>query len=137
MFDLLVRGGRAVLPDGVRQAEIGVRDGQIAAIGDGLGVWRAVLDATDLPAAARRHGAHGRAHIDYAFHLIIGDPTPDVLGRELPEPIADGCTSLKLHMNCESLRLDDHEVLRTLDAARRLAVAVCRQDHRRFAHAVP
>ena len=64
--------------------------------------------------------AAGRAHVDYAFHLIVGDPTPEVLDRELPELMAQGCTSLKLYMTYEGLRLDDDEVLRTLDTARRL-----------------
>src|SRR6201992_3490790 len=33
MFDLLIRGGTAVTPAGVMDADIGVRDGRIAAIG--------------------------------------------------------------------------------------------------------
>jgi dihydropyrimidinase len=64
--------------------------------------------------------AAGRAHIDYAFHLIIGDPSPEVLEHELPALMAEGCTSLKLYMTYEGLRLDDDEVLQTLDTARRL-----------------
>jgi dihydropyrimidinase len=35
-FDLVVTGGTAVLPDGTRVADIGVKDGLIAAIGSGL-----------------------------------------------------------------------------------------------------
>ena len=31
--------------------------------------------------------------IDYAFHLIVSDPTPQVLGQELPALIADGYTA--------------------------------------------
>ena len=34
--------------------------------------------------------AEGRAHVDYAFHLIVSDPTPTVLNEELPALIARG-----------------------------------------------
>ena len=35
-----------------------------------------------------------KAHIDYGFHLIVGDPTPRVLREELPQLIEQGCTSI-------------------------------------------
>ncbi|AFH62570.1 allantoinase [Paenibacillus caseinilyticus] len=35
-YDLIVRGGRVVLPDGVRAAEIGIKDGKIAAVAERL-----------------------------------------------------------------------------------------------------
>ena len=62
--------------------------------------------------------ADGRAHVDYAFHLIVSDPTPDVLARELPELIAKGHTSFKIYMTYDDLKLDDGEVLDVLDVAR-------------------
>ena len=62
--------------------------------------------------------ANGRAHVDYAFHLIVSDPTPDVLTRELPELIAKGHTSFKIYMTYDDLKLDDGEVLDVLDVAR-------------------
>ena len=62
--------------------------------------------------------ADGRAHVDYAFHLIVSDPTPDVLTRELPELIAKGHTSFKIYMTYDDLKLDDGEVLDVLDVAR-------------------
>ncbi len=65
------------------------------------------------------HRAAMGARIDYAFHLIIGDPTPDVLGCELPRLVERGCTSIKAYMTYEGLRLDDLELLHVLDAARR------------------
>lgn len=77
----------------------------------------------DCVADYHRHAA-GRAHVDYAVHLIIGDPSPEVLEHELPGLMAEGCTSLKLYMTYEGLRLDDDEVLRTLDTARRLGALV-------------
>ena len=39
--------------------------------------------------------ADGRSLVDYAFHLIVSDPTEQVLGQELPALIRDGYTSFK------------------------------------------
>lgn len=63
--------------------------------------------------------AQPKAHIDYAFHLIVGDPTPDVLDTELPRLIAAGCTSVKIYLTYEGLKLDDYEFLKVLDVTRR------------------
>ena len=63
--------------------------------------------------------ASAKAQVDYSFHLIVSDPTPDVLRRELPALIAEGCASIKIYMTYEGLRLDDEDVLRVLDVARR------------------
>lgn len=63
--------------------------------------------------------ARGKSHIDYAFHLIVSDPTPGVLGQELPALIREGFTSFKVYMTYERLRLDDRQVLDVLDLARR------------------
>lgn len=66
------------------------------------------------------HGrAAGKAVIDYAFHVIVSDPTPTVLREELPAVIGEGYTSLKLYMTYEGLRLRDRQVLDVLDVARR------------------
>ena len=68
--------------------------------------------------------ARPKAHVDYGFHLIVGDATPDVLTRELPELIEQGCTSIKLYLTYEGLKLDDYEVLSVLELARREGVMV-------------
>src|SRR3984957_10181443 len=68
--------------------------------------------------------ARAKAHVDYGFHLIVGDATPDVLTRELPELIEQGCTSIKLYLTYEGLKLDDYEVLSVLALARREGVMV-------------
>ena len=39
-----------------------------------------------------------KAVIDYGFHLIISDPTEQVIGQELPALIKDGYTSFKVYM---------------------------------------
>ena len=62
--------------------------------------------------------AEGQCLTDISFHLIITDPTPSVLGQEVPALVADGYTSLKVFMTYEGMRLHDNEILATLDAAR-------------------
>jgi len=66
------------------------------------------------------HGAAGpKAVIDYAFHLIISDPSEQVLGQELPALIRDGYTSFKVYMTYDLLQLDDGQMLDILAVARR------------------
>jgi dihydropyrimidinase len=66
------------------------------------------------------HEAAGpKAVIDYAFHLIISDPTEQVLGQELPALIRDGYTSFKVYMTYDLLQLDDGQMLDILAVARR------------------
>src|SRR5258708_2561341 len=66
------------------------------------------------------HGCAGpKAVIDYAFHLIISDPTEQVMGQELPALIRDGYTSFKVFMTYDKLRLTDGQMLDVLAVARR------------------
>jgi dihydropyrimidinase len=62
--------------------------------------------------------ANGKAFVDYAFHLIVTDPTPQVLGQELPALIRDGYTSFKIYMTYDTLKLSDGEILDVLALAR-------------------
>ena len=62
--------------------------------------------------------ANGKAHIDYAFHLIVSDPTPEVLNKELPDLIAQGYSSFKIYMTYDDLKLNDGEILSILDCAK-------------------
>ncbi|MEJ1171566.1 dihydropyrimidinase [Variovorax sp. CCNWLW235] len=62
--------------------------------------------------------AEGQAHVDYAFHLIVSDPTPTVLNEELPALIREGYSSFKIYMTYDDLKLDDGQVLDVLDVAR-------------------
>jgi dihydropyrimidinase len=66
-----------------------------------------------------RARAAGKAHVDYAFHLIVSDPTPDVLENELPALIAEGFTSFKIYMTYDDMKLDDGQILDVLSVARR------------------
>jgi dihydropyrimidinase len=66
------------------------------------------------------HAAAGpKAVIDYAFHLIISDPSEQVMGQELPALIRDGYTSFKVYMTYDLLALDDGQMLDILALARR------------------
>ncbi|MDR3476262.1 MAG: dihydropyrimidinase [Devosia sp.] len=66
---------------------------------------------------AYRAKAEGNCHIDVALHLIVTDPTPAVLGQELPALIADGYTSFKIFMTYDDLKLNDREILEVLAVA--------------------
>jgi dihydropyrimidinase len=87
---------------------------------------------TVIPFAAQQKGAslrdavqdyhrraEGKASIDYAFHLIVTDPTPQVLSEELPALIREGYTSFKLYMTYDDLKLSDRQILEVMDVARR------------------
>jgi dihydropyrimidinase len=63
--------------------------------------------------------AEPKACVDYAFHLILTDPTEQVLGQELPALIQDGYTSFKIYMTYDALKLDDRQILDVLSVARR------------------
>lgn len=66
------------------------------------------------------HGlAEGNCYTDVSFHLIVSDPTPEVLGQELPASIEAGYRSVKVFMTYENLCLNDAELLATFDVARR------------------
>lgn len=68
--------------------------------------------------------ADGNCHTDVSFHMIICDPTPEVLGQDLPAIVKDGYTSFKVFMTYENLRLSDPELLATFDVARDLGATV-------------
>ncbi len=88
-------------------------------------------NTTFIPFAAQHRGqnlrdviktAHDRAGpksvIDYAFHLIISDPTENVLWQELPALIMEGYSSFKVYMTYEMLKINDHQMLDVLSIAR-------------------
>ncbi len=65
------------------------------------------------------HKAAGpKAVVDYAFHMIVSDPTPQVMGQELPALIERGYTSFKVYMTYDALKLDDRQMLDVLALAR-------------------
>ncbi|MEL6226184.1 MAG: dihydropyrimidinase [Pseudomonadota bacterium] len=62
--------------------------------------------------------ADGNCYVDVSFHMIISDPTDQLLGQDLPALVEDGYTSLKVFMTYEDLKLNDGEILSVFDAAR-------------------
>ena len=68
--------------------------------------------------------AEGRCYVDVSFHLIIADPTEQVLGQELPALIEDGYTSFKVFMTYEGLALSDREILEVMAVARETGALV-------------
>lgn len=75
---------------------------------------------TSLRAAveAYRALADGECFVDTAFHLIVSDPTPAVLGQELPALVQDGYTSFKVFMTYDDLVLNDRQLLDVFAVAR-------------------
>jgi dihydropyrimidinase len=130
-------GGKFVLPGGVdSHVHVEQRSGMGIMCADDFhtGTVSAAFGGTTtiIPFAAQHRGmslrkvvqdyhaaATPKAVIDYAFHLIISDPTEQVLGQELPALIRDGYTSFKIYMTYEALRVTDYQLLDILALARR------------------
>ena len=178
-YDLVVRGGTLATAAEVFEADIGVRDGVIVALGRGLGRGAEELSAKgmivtpggldshchleelgpdgsaqeesfasgsaaalaggttsficflpqwkghSLAASAPGYEARARAsRADYGFHQIITDPTPEVLGEEVPALVARGVRSLKVFLTYDPLMLTDRQFIEVLAAARRLGAFV-------------
>lgn len=68
--------------------------------------------------------AQGRCYTDVSFHLIVSEPTEQVLGQELPALIEDGYTSFKVFMTYEGLALSDLEILEVMAVARQTGALV-------------
>lgn len=174
-YDLVVRGGRVATASDVFNADIGINDGKISALGKGLDAGAEEIDATGLlitpggvdshchveqisgsgiwtaddwftatrsaacggtttimPFACQHKGdslravvqdyhdrARPKAAVDYAFHLIVSDPTPQAIGQDLPALIKDGYTSFKIYLTYDALMLSDEQVLNVFAVARR------------------
>lgn len=62
--------------------------------------------------------ADGQCYADVSFHLIISEPTEQLLGQDLPSLVQDGYTSFKIFMTYEGLALSDLEILKVMAVAR-------------------
>lgn len=69
--------------------------------------------------AAYHAKADGKALVDYGFHLIVTDPSAQVLGQELPALVKDGYTSFKVFMTYDDMMLTDRQLLEVFEVARR------------------
>ena len=63
--------------------------------------------------------AQGKAVIDYAFHLIVSDPTEALLKVDLPRLIGEGYTSFKIYMTYDDMKLNDKQIIQLLSLARK------------------
>jgi dihydropyrimidinase len=74
----------------------------------------------DYHAAAERG-----AVIDYAFHMIIADPTEQALKEHVPKLVRAGHATLKVFMTYDRIRVDDEQLLDVLAAAKENGAFVC------------
>src|SRR6202023_1049571 len=65
------------------------------------------------------------AVIDYAFHMIIADPTEATLKDHIPRLVKAGHATIKVFMTYDRIRLDDMQLLDVLSAARQNRALVC------------
>jgi dihydropyrimidinase len=65
------------------------------------------------------------AVIDYAFHMIVADPTRETLEDHLPALIKQGHASIKIFMTYDRLKVDDEPLLDILLAARQSGALLC------------
>ncbi|MBU4609582.1 dihydropyrimidinase [Achromobacter sp. GG226] len=63
--------------------------------------------------------AREKAVVDYGFHLILSEVTPEMLAQDLPRAIADGITSFKVYMTYDALKIEDYHLLEVMEAAGR------------------
>ncbi len=78
-----------------------------------------------MEATRSYHEFARQSRVDYAFHLMITDPTTEVIEHELPALVEAGNRSIKIFLTYDAARLTDGEALRVLAAARRLGAMVC------------
>jgi dihydropyrimidinase len=140
-------GGRLVLPGGIDahchldqpRAKGLASGGAVMADGFESGSRSAAFGGTTtiIPFAVQHRGqslraavadyhqrAADKSYVDYAFHLVVSDPTASVLGQELPALVQAGCTSLKVYMTYEAMVLSDRQILDVLATARELGALV-------------
>ncbi len=65
------------------------------------------------------------AVIDYAFHMIIADPTEATLKDHIPKLVKSGHATLKVFMTYDRIKLDDMQLLDVFHAARESRALVC------------
>ncbi len=65
------------------------------------------------------------AVVDYAFHMIVADPTEATVREHLPPLIRAGHASLKVFMTYDRLKVDDEPLLDVLVTARENRALVC------------
>ncbi|MFK7868707.1 MAG: dihydropyrimidinase [Roseobacter sp.] len=180
MYDLGVRNGQVVTPDGVTNADVAITNGRIVSVGSELGAARQNIDAmgqwvmpggidphthieqmsgmglmnadtfetagrsalmggttTVISFAAQPKGTRLRdavsdyaaraargALTDYAFHLIVADPSVPDFEQDIRQLAQAGHRSLKI-FTTYNIALDDAAILRTMRCAKEAGALVC------------
>ena len=80
-----------------------------------------------LPTVVSDYAALARkgAVVDYSFHLIVADPTPETVRDHLPQLLREGHGSIKIFMTYDRLRVEDEPLLDVLMTAREGGAMVC------------
>src|SRR6201997_1479768 len=80
-----------------------------------------------LPQVLSEYHALARrgAVIDYAFHMIIAEPTAETLANDIPALVKEGHASIKIFMTYDRLKIDDEPLLDILVAARESGAMLC------------
>ena len=114
--------------DGIVMADDFESATRSAAFGGNTTVMPFCMQEQGVPLRQTLEAYHAKArdkcHVDVAFHLVISDPTEQVLGQDLPALIEDGYTSFKVFMTYEGLALDDREILEVMSVARETGALV-------------
>ena len=67
--------------------------------------------------------AENQSYCDYAFHVILSNPTKRILQEDLQMMVEKyGITSVKIYMTYKAFQLRDYEILDVMHAARKLGV---------------
>ncbi|GAA5927769.1 hypothetical protein JCM10213_000888 [Rhodosporidiobolus nylandii] len=66
--------------------------------------------------------ATDNAVCDYSFHVIVTDPSEEMMHGELPRLMEQGITSIKIYSTYPALKLNDEEILNCFFAARKYGV---------------
>jgi dihydropyrimidinase len=134
--------GRLVLPGGVdshTHLSQASRDGSICADDFASGTASAAAGGTttviphvrqgqgeSLATATAAYAELARdARIDYAFHLIVTNPSDVVIDEELPALIEAGHHSVKIFMTYAGTGIDDAQIVKVMAATKRLGALLC------------
>lgn len=67
--------------------------------------------------------ATGNSYCDYAFHVIISNPSQTVLEHDLKKMVEDyGITSIKIYMTYNEMALRDYQILNLMNTAQELGI---------------
>lgn len=128
-------GGRLVMPGGI-EAHAHIAQESSAGIMGADDYYTGSVSAafggnsTFIPFAAQHRGQSiddvlatydaraARSVLDYSYHLIVTDPTPDVLNEQLPRAFQRGITSFKVFMTYDLMNIGDGGMLDIMTVAK-------------------